>query len=168
MMPQNNTPTRKGKFWLGLVVALPAVAVIASLSTVYVAFTNQDSMVKDNYYKEGLAINKDISQDSLAKSNRINAELDIAADGSVTLHLSSDMSPPDTIVLELIHNATSEKDLTIPLMIDEASTYRGQINKTLTGKWFVLASSSQQGWRITHAIYLEEGNNQLSFGHHAR
>ena len=166
-MSLNNTPARKGKFWLGMVIALPAIAVIASLGTVYVAFTNQDSMVKDNYYKEGLAINRDISQDTHAKQMHINAELEIAANGALTLQLNSDSTLPETVTLELIHNASSDKDLTVQLSTDGSSTYRGQISNTLTGKWFVLASSPQQGWRITHTIYLEEGNNRLSFGHHA-
>ena len=53
-------------FWLWFIILLPASVVVASIITVIIAFQNADSLVADNYYKDGLAINQVIARDKAA------------------------------------------------------------------------------------------------------
>lgn len=46
------------QFWPWFLIALPTIVVIASLFTVYIAVTNPDPVIEDDYYRQGLTINK--------------------------------------------------------------------------------------------------------------
>lgn len=46
------------QFWPWFVFGLPAVVVVASIATVYLAVSNPDPVVDGNYYKHGLTINE--------------------------------------------------------------------------------------------------------------
>jgi hypothetical protein len=48
---------------LWLVVTIPALAVVAGLSTVVIAHLRSDTVVADDYRKEGIAINRDPTRD---------------------------------------------------------------------------------------------------------
>ena len=48
------------QFWPWFVISLPASAVVAGIITVFIAFDNADSLVVDDYYKAGLAINDQV------------------------------------------------------------------------------------------------------------
>ena len=63
------------QFWPWFIISLPASAVIAGLITVYIAFENADSLVADDYYKSGLAINNRIKQQQNAASKGLAAIL---------------------------------------------------------------------------------------------
>ena len=53
----NPTPWWKfGHVWL--VIAGPAVVVVASFSTLYLAITRPDPVLTEDYYRKGLALNK--------------------------------------------------------------------------------------------------------------
>ncbi len=54
------------QFWPWFLIALPGSVVIASVATIIIAIKNPDSIVVDDYYKAGLAINRDLSREQLA------------------------------------------------------------------------------------------------------
>ena len=64
----SNTPPWYRQFWPWFLIALPGSVVIASLVTVYIAFSGADSLVVDNYYRDGLAINQVLEQDRRAEA----------------------------------------------------------------------------------------------------
>ena len=63
------------QFWPSFIMALPLAAVIAGLTTVAIAVTHQDSVVRDDWYTEGKSINQDIARDSRATTLGINADI---------------------------------------------------------------------------------------------
>ena len=65
------------QFWPWFLIILRSIAVVASLTSVGIAVVNRDSLVRDNYYKDGLAINTELDQDKTAMARGI------AVDGSV-------------------------------------------------------------------------------------
>mgnify|MGYP003639778068 FL=1 len=48
------------QFWPWFLIILPMCAVIASLTTLKIALDNSDSLVAEDYYKQGKAINMDL------------------------------------------------------------------------------------------------------------
>ena len=58
---------KKIQFWPAFIVALPATTVVAGISTLIIANNVKDSPVSDNYYKEGLAINQELSRRETAE-----------------------------------------------------------------------------------------------------
>lgn len=66
MQYTDKTPTqlpapwwRFGHVWL--VLAGPALVVVASFITMYIAFVGQDPVVDEDYYRKGIAINQTLS-----------------------------------------------------------------------------------------------------------
>ena len=63
----SNLPWWKfGHVWL--VLAGPAVVVVASLVTFYLAATRVDPMVTEDYYRKGIEINRSLDKDASAAS----------------------------------------------------------------------------------------------------
>ena len=78
--PQHVTLASDSRPWykeayLWLVVGLPLSVVFAGLATVWIAFDGADSLVKDDYYKAGLAINRNQKKLKFAKAMGVEAML---------------------------------------------------------------------------------------------
>ena len=63
----SNLPWWKfGHVWL--VIAGPAIVVVASFITLYLAVTRPDPLVTEDYYRKGIEINKTLEDDASAAS----------------------------------------------------------------------------------------------------
>lgn len=160
------------QIWPWILIALPASAVIASLTTVWIAVHNRDSLVVDDYYKQGLAINRVLDRDYRAATLGLAAQGGItAANGEVTLVLSAQHADARTLppVLRLVfyHPTLARHDRVALLQRDPASgAYQGNLQAREPGAaaggqvpvlpaqqvhWdVVLAPAVQQApWRLT-------------------
>ena len=66
MQHANTTPATESRPWwryghVWLVIAGPALVVVASFITAYLAIVGQDPVVDEDYYRKGLAINRTLS-----------------------------------------------------------------------------------------------------------
>src|SRR3712207_6000995 len=61
--------------WPWLLMLGPAVVVVAGVYTTYLAFSQPDALVVDDYYKQGKAINQDLRRDRAAASMALEAML---------------------------------------------------------------------------------------------
>lgn len=59
-LPSTRPWWRYGHVWL--VISGPAIVVVAGLATVWIAFHSQDPVVDENYYQQGLNINKTLAE----------------------------------------------------------------------------------------------------------
>ena len=55
------------QFWPWFLILLPLCAVVASINLLFTALDNSDSLVAEDYYKEGKAINMDLRKINYAK-----------------------------------------------------------------------------------------------------
>lgn len=119
--------------WLLLVAGGPAIVVCASLITGYIAMHGADKVVAEDYYKQGLMINKDIQRD--AKARELHLEASIKADflnGKMQLQLSGKGALPDTIQLSLANAAAGGNTVTevirrLPLKQTSPGNYEGDM-----------------------------------------
>jgi hypothetical protein len=72
-------PGREPLVWL--VVGIPLLTVVAGLITLWIAFQRADSNVTEDYYKEGLAINRKIERDQRARDYGLSGSMNFAAEG---------------------------------------------------------------------------------------
>lgn len=96
--------------WLLLVVGGPLIVVCASIVTGVLAWRGSDKVVAEDYYKQGLMINKDLLRDSKARELQLSASitLDLAAN-RLKMTLSANRDLPDAVQVSL---ASSGKGLT--------------------------------------------------------
>lgn len=101
-------------FWAWVLFGLPATVVVAALATVWIAVDGADSLVVDDYYKEGLAINRRF--DRQAEASRLNMSADLQlANGIVKITLRGDINPA-ALSLLLSHpmDAKLDQNLRVP------------------------------------------------------
>jgi hypothetical protein len=101
--------------WPWFLISLPAVAVVASLFTFYLAARGWDGPVANDYYKQGLAINEELTRSSRAKELGLTAQVRLSGLGTgerVRVELKSEQPLPleAAVRLRLIHPGKRDGD----------------------------------------------------------
>lgn len=139
------------QFWPWFLMALPATAVIGGIITIVIAMTNPDGLVKDDYYKAGLGINRTLEREQQA----INLGLSAAVTwqpGEQQLSVQIQAHQPvksERLLLQLIHPTRSGQDIRIPLLHQEGGRYTGLLAGSPTaGNWYLFITPEDESWRL--------------------
>ena len=153
---QDNTDTQPWykQFWPWFLMAPLFVTIILSSYMLYTAFTNKGSMVSDQYYKEGLAINAVIDDLLKAKQLGIQGAL-LFQDERLTLELTSKHPlPADSIQLQFYHPTNSDQDRTLTLLSAGNGRYVSDLPVLSTGKWYVdITGGETVPWRLKNSFH---------------
>jgi hypothetical protein len=137
--------------WPWLIMMGPFLVVIAASYTGWIAFTRQDAMVVDDYYKQGNAINQDLRRDAAATNLglSLNARYDVA-NGKVTGKLLSFSQPiAGKIKILLAHATQPEKDIQLQAQLDPQGGFEAALPALDMGRWAVTVESEKRDWRLT-------------------
>jgi len=149
------TPWYK-QFWPWFLISLPASVVIASIITIILAVSKPYAVVVDDYYKEGLAINRDLSRQQLAETLDIKAKLQFN-DGQLRLQLKiPDSLTADTLLLRFTHPTLSNRDQQIMLTLMAPGVYQADIQPLSKGFWNVSLLSTTSNWEIRERISVND------------
>ena len=107
--------------WPWFLIALPLIAVLASVYTIYLASRTPDSLVTDHYYKKGLAVGGDIQRERHAEALRLSGQISLTS-GRIELRLNQKI-PQDTLQLMLRHPLSQQKDVQIDLHRNASGDY---------------------------------------------
>lgn len=132
-----------------LIIGLPAAAVIGGLLTVWIAARDPDSLVAEDYYKQGLAIHQTLEREARARALGLVAE--VRSEGHelrVDLHGRVDRYP-DRLVLTLVHPSRAEQDRVIDLVGVAAGEYRGTLPSMSPGPRRLILLPQAKDWRLT-------------------
>lgn len=169
MQHDNDIPPWYKQFWPWFLIGILAFAVVIGLGLLYVSMLNPDSMVRDNYYKEGRAINMHMGRDNLARELELRAQFSIdEMTGDVSLQLDGLLDPlPSALTLEIMSPTHAERDRSVDLRYVSANQYRGQLPTSIEGRHYVDLSDpalpGENGWRLTGEVTLVMGQqHQLS------
>lgn len=137
-------------------ISIPLAAVIAGIGMIWLAVTTDDGLVADDYYKQGLAINKSLEREHLASKLGISADFEYdSALNRVLLSFDKGKLPkyPVDLSFRLQHAARSDSDVQLDLMHGQNDQYIGYIKGQLPpGVWHVELAT--QEWRIGARINL--------------
>ena len=145
------------QFWPWVIIGLPTSVVIASIVTYFIALDGIDSVVSNDSYKEGLAINTDLTLDKKAAEMGLVADVEITADSTVVLKLSakdaqtlkSMESRP--IQFELENLSFQANNLTAVLIHAESGEWRGKLSGQVSkATWNARVLGGD--WRITQRV----------------
>ena len=153
---QEPVPAWYKQFWPWFLIILPGIVVVASIITVVIAFQRADTLVADDYYKEGLAINKTVTDLNNAKSMHIHGNLAFTSD-SIKLNLAGDTPISDNeILLELQHPLDDLQDITLRLQKMDSQQYSAALPRLSAGKWYISVQSTtaDKPWRISTTAHL--------------
>ena len=148
-----NTPWYK-QFWPWFLIAVPFATLIMGGILLKLSISTEDSLVIDDYYKEGKAINASLDKEAQAKRKNITTDLTIT-DGSIALKFHSGI-PQDGNALKLnfYHVTIKERDVSVLLSRDANGIYRGFVDADLSGKWQVSLTPIDESWKIQNTLHL--------------
>lgn len=133
-----------------MLISIPASAVAICSVIIWFAVTTTDGLVVDDYYAQGMAINKSLDRDHHANQHRVSASLSIDVDtGLVNLNLDKGLltSYPDTLQLMLRHATRGDSDLALELLHGQGSQYIGHLTKLMpAGAWYIELGNPD--WRL--------------------
>jgi uncharacterized protein len=153
-MPNSPITTEKWyrQFWPWFLILLPGSVVIASIYTLVIAITHGDNLVRDDYYKDGLAINRYLEQDDIAQQMQLAATGKLAK-GYIDVTLSgTDLPTYKHLVLNWQHPTDEDRDFQTVLLNNGANHYTGQVSDNVAGRWYLDLESfdndKESGWRL--------------------
>lgn len=137
------------QFWPWFLIALPATSVVAGLTTLAIAIRNQDSLVRDDWYKDGKAINQSIARDAKATELGITASLEmdsVTGDVIATLSSRKALAAHELVTLTLSHPTLADQDQTVVLTRRTDGKYQGALSHSLKGAHYVELGTPE--WRL--------------------
>ena len=133
-----------------LIIAFPSLAVILGFHLLWLAVTTDDGLVADDYYKQGMTINRDLRRDTVAKEKGVSANFEMDnSEGWVKLSLNKGtlQTYPDTLKLKLQYATYDHSDVQLVLNHGQGNQYIGIIKKPLIqGKWYLELTEGE--WRL--------------------
>ena len=108
--------------WVWFLIGIPGSAVIAGSITIWIAFTMGDTLVADDYYKEGRAINQRLEKDEEAATRGIVIQPSVfrLPNGQTLIQVQYRAAPgqpePEFIRLRMSHPTLDERDVLATLI----------------------------------------------------
>lgn len=143
--------------WAWLVFLLPLSAVIAGISTVIIANTNPDTLVVDDYYKKGKAINQELSKVKQAQKLGIAFELKLSDDELIIKPTGIEKEFP-LLNVNFYHPTLSDRDFSLVLTANGNGNFSHYFpsNKNISGKWRITITPFENHWKIQSLITLPQ------------
>lgn len=139
--------------WPWLLMLGPALVIVGGINLGYVAWTSQDAMVVDDYYKQGKAINQDLRRDRVASSMGLafDARYDPVA-GRLTGSLyGADGPVVAPFRIHLAHATQPEKDLKLDVVPDGTGRFSVALPMLERARWQVVVEGGKRDWRLAAA-----------------
>lgn len=130
--------------WPWLLMMGPAIVVVAGLITTWLAVSHDDGLVADDYYKQGLAINKKIGREVQAARLGLHARI-LFGEHQVRVFLSGDA--PAGLNLYLAHPTRAGFDRSAGLQAEGAGWYMAALQAPGL-RYHVVLEDSAKTWRL--------------------
>jgi hypothetical protein len=136
-----------------MLMAIPFSSVCVGGAMLWLAIENEDGLVVDDYYKQGMEINRTLKRDAAAVRYALESDLQfIGETGQVvaTIQGGEDFNYPGNITLGIYHVVKPGFDSVIELSRISDKAYAGPVPDLVAGKWN--ASLYSDDWRLTGRI----------------
>lgn len=133
--------------WPWFLAAGPAIVVVAGIFTAGLAVRSFDGMVADDYYKQGLAVNRELAREARARELSIGARIEFEPGHShVRVALAGDA--PRTLTLRLVHPTIAAEDRVATLKPDSPGVYAGAIAAPTGRSMHVRIEDPERRWSV--------------------
>lgn len=140
--------------WPWLLMAGPAVVIVAGFVTLWLAVRSDDGLVADDYYKQGIAINRTLARGERAQALGLAARIAVH-ERKVELRLAGGPGTvlPPRVRLTLSHPTHGGQDQTV-LLSGREGVYAGSLAREATGHWRIIVEDEAATWRLAGAAVL--------------
>ena len=152
-----------------MMIAIPFSAVVMGVIMIWLAVSTNDGLVVDDYYKQGLEINRVIDRENRALELGLNA--DIGFDNvDKAIHVRFDhggmTSAPSVLHLYIQHATHENSDISVTLNRGIGDKYIGYLPHALSaGAWYF--EVSEKDWKLSTRAMVQDRENfiELRSGH---
>jgi hypothetical protein len=131
--------------WPWLLISGPATVLVAGAVTTWIAFASADGLVAEDYYKQGMAINKTIAREELAAQLGLSVELEITPH-SIAVSLRG--AAPEALLVHLAHATRAGHDQRLRLAPTQEGRYEAELPQLPAGRWRIVVEDPRATWRI--------------------
>ena len=152
------------QFWPWFLMFFPATAVVGGIITITLAVKTDDGLVKDDYYKAGLAINQTLDLKQKAHTLNLNANVNWdKLTQTITLKLNGKITKlPPRLTMQLAHATVANHDQTVTLFLaPDNKSYTGRIEMVRSGSWITILEPEERTWRINGRVTLPKQTQWL-------
>jgi hypothetical protein len=128
-------------------MAAPAAAIVGCAITIWLAVVSADGLVADDYYRQGLAINREIRREQAARDLGVAASVE-AFNGVLRVRLEGRAAPPEALFAKLVHATRAGHDLRLRLARVAPDAYEAALPRLPAGKWRVVLEDPRGEWRV--------------------
>ncbi len=152
------------QFWPWFLIALPLSVIIASFITVFIFSKHQVSLVAEDYYKKGKAINLELTR--LAKADELNISAVMAVkDNQIVIALDKGhlkYFPPIKVIFQ--HRTLVDQDISQMVNADATGHYRLSLDNPLTGPWYIEINAFDKLWALNNRAHFPLSNEIVLYG----
>lgn len=159
-LPEDDKPWYR-QFWPWFIIALPATVVIAGFTTLFIALKNPHSMVDDQYYREGLAINRRLEMDRQASELGMQARVFFDREQSRVTVVLSGRDQPQQMRLMLLHPGKERFDQALELQSMGAGNYVGNLTGQYQLSYYLRLLPQDNSWRLNGEVDFNFGDRVL-------
>jgi hypothetical protein len=146
------------QFWPWFLIIVPLTSMVLSFTMMNLAFTGKDSMVIDDYYKEGRVINLKIKKLQQAKILNISTKTQVFADYVEVIFISGEPENGEALILDFYHSTQKFKDFSVTVLRDANGVYRAPLTDDTLGKWQLSLHPFNEDWKIQKVVSLPQKN----------
>jgi len=143
-----------------MMIAIPSSAVFMGVILLWLAIDTDDGLVADDYYKQGLEINRVIIRDKKAAELGVSAVIKFDNNNRV-INLDFNKGAltvfPDTLQLSFQHATRANSDVVVNMNHGIDNQYVGNIKEALTeGIWYF--ELVDEDWKINARSHVQKQN----------
>jgi hypothetical protein len=145
-------------------MAGPLLVVIASFVSAWLAVKSDDSLVTDDYYRQGLAMHRTLLLSEQAQALGLTAGVRIA-DGHLAIRLRATdrkFIAPSALLATLSHPTRAGLDQSVKLSL-HGDVYVGEVRIPAAGHWLLLLEDDKKDWRLLGNVVLP-ANGEILLG----
>jgi uncharacterized protein len=135
--------------WPWLLMSGPGAVLVAGAVTMWIAFASADGLVAEDYYKQGLAINRVLAREDAARSRGISASLSVEKN---LLKVKLTGAAPEAIFVHLAHATRAGHDQRLRLTPNAVGTYETELPALAAGRWRAVIEDPRGSWRISKEV----------------
>jgi len=145
--------------WPWILMAGPAIVVVAGVVTAWLAIVSNDGLVSDDYYKEGLAVNQQLLRNKGAAQMGLVADF-MRSDQKLRLVLSGQqghLDLPAEVTLKFAHPTQAGLDQVVHMVSQGAGFYAGNLSSSIAGRWNISLEDPMGQWRLQGEWKVDSG-----------
>ena len=135
--------------WPWLLMSGPAAVLVAGAVTTWIAFASADGLVAEDYYKQGLGINRVLAREEAARSRGISASVAVE---KKLLRVKLSGAAPEAIFVHLAHATRAGHDQRLRLVPAREGVYEAELAPLAPGRWRAVIEDPHARWRLAQEL----------------